>query len=113
MAATDVPADAPLGADYRVVAGLRVPLSLVSRLIEAIIAAYPEETAGIADPDEAVRVALRAWVVGLLVEHEAEKVADTLPITIAQTVADNEHRAKAAGLAALEAATGIVQDTGL
>lgn len=96
--------------DYRVVAGLRVPLPLVPRLITAIRDRYPEATAGITDPDAAVRAALRAWVAETLTEYEARTAVAPLDTAVARTIADFEERGRAARAQAVADAALIVED---
>lgn len=59
---------------YREVMGMRVPLPLAARLIEAILTEYPSVTTG-KDPDAAVRAVVRYWFVSTLANHEAKKAA--------------------------------------
>ena len=96
--------------DYRSVAGLRIPLPLVPRIIAAMRARYPEATAGITDPDRAVRAAIYAWVVETLAEYEAAAALAPLDITIAQTVAAFEDKAKQAKAKAVQDAKSIAED---
>lgn len=98
---------------YRTVAGLRIPLPLVPRIIESMYARYPEATAGITDPDRAVRAALYAWVVETLAEYEEKKAMAPLPMTVAQTVTSFEAKATAAKLKAIEDAKSITEDPGV
>lgn len=95
---------------YRVIAGQRVPLELVPRLIEALIARYPDATNGITDPDEAGRAAMKAWIVETLADHEEAKARAPLTLTVAQTVAKFEDDANAARAKALSDAAAITDD---
>lgn len=95
---------------YRVVAGLRVPLPLVPRIIAAMRARYPEATDPIADDEAAIRAAIRAWVVETLAEYEAAVARAPLGVTVAQTVASFETKAAAAKAKALTDSTSIVED---
>lgn len=95
---------------YRVVLGLRVPLTLVPRIVLAMRATYPEATEGITDPDAAVRAALRAWVIETLAANERARMLAPLDVTIAQLVTDYEANANAAKEAALAESTAIVED---
>lgn len=97
--------------DYRVVAGLRVPLPLVPRIIAALCARYPEATAGITDPDAMVRAALKAWVVESLASFEETAAMAPLNATIAQTVTTFEKKANAARDKALEDSLLITDDS--
>lgn len=96
---------------YRVVAGLRIPLPLVGRIITAIKARYPEATAGISDPEEAVRAALKAWIAESLAGYEQQVAVAPLQITIAQTITSFEKKGKQAEQAALLDAQTITDDT--
>lgn len=95
---------------YRVVAGLRIPLPLVPRIIEALRARYPDATEGAVDADAAVRLALRAWVVETLAEHEQKAAVAPLDMTIVQTVTDFEARGQAAKQKAVDDSQAIVDD---
>lgn len=99
---------APTG--YRKVAGLNIPLPLVPRIIVAIQNRYPEATAGIADPEAAVRAALRAWVIETLAEYEAAKAKAPVNIAVAQTITSYEAKAEAAKEKAIADAAGITDD---
>jgi hypothetical protein len=86
---------------HRTVAGLKVPIELVPRIVAAIYARYPVETAGITDPDAAVRAALRAWVIDTLAQHEQAKARAPLGIKVAQTVTEYEAKGIAANAQAI------------
>lgn len=96
--------------DYRVVAGLRIPLPLVARIVPAMVARYPEATAGITDPDAAVRAALKAWVRETLSEYESAKAKAPLNTAVAQTITAYEQQATAAKAKALADAEEITDD---
>jgi hypothetical protein len=96
---------------HRTVAGLRVPITLVPRLIEAIYARYPTELAGITDPDAAVRRALRAWIVETLADHEQRKAKAPLGLKVAQTVTEFEAKGNAAREKALADSELITEPT--
>jgi hypothetical protein len=95
---------------YRVVAGNRIPLELVPRIIAAIRARYPAATSGIVDHDAAVRAALRAWITETWTAYEEAQAKAPLPITIAQTVAAFDAKAEAAAEKAATDAERIVDD---
>lgn len=95
---------------YRVVAGLRIPLPLVPRIVTALRARYPEATAGIEDPEAAVRAALKAWVVETLAEYERAAAVAPLDMTIAQTVTTFEAKGNTAHAKALSDAATITDD---
>lgn len=94
----------------RSVMGMRIPLSLIPRIIEALRARYPEATAGILDPDRIARRAAYAWMVETLAEHEGGKAMAPLGITVAQTVTEFEGRANAAKAKAVMDAKAITED---
>jgi hypothetical protein len=95
---------------YRIVAGLRIPLPLVGRIIPAIKARYPEATDGITDPEEAVRAALKAWIAESLAGYEEAKAKAPLTMTIAQTISAFEDKGKQAKDSALLDAQSITDD---
>lgn len=101
----------PTPPTHRVVAGLKVPIELVPRIVEAIYARYPTELAGVTDPDAAVRIALRAWIVETLAQHEQAKARAPLGLKVAQTVTEFEAKGNAAKEKALLDAQGIVEQT--
>lgn len=105
------PVTSPTPPTHRVVAGLKVPIELVPRIVEAIYARYPTELAGVTDPDAAVRIALRAWIVETLAQHEQAKARAPLGLKVAQTVTEFEAKGNAAKEKALLDAQGIVEQT--
>lgn len=98
---------------YRPVAGLLIPLPMVPRIIRAIQARYPEATKGIADPEAAVRAALRAWVVETLAEFEGQMAVAPRDMAVVQTIADYEQRGKTARTKAVADAVNIIEDPDL
>lgn len=93
--------------EYRVVAGLQVPVALVPRIITAIRARYPAATAGIADPEAAVRAALRQWVIDTLADYEKQQALAPLAIAVAQTASSFEDKARQAKDKAITDAAAI------
>lgn len=93
----------------RTVAGLAIPLDMVPRIVPAIMARYPEATAGITDPDAAVRAALLAWVVETLAMAEEQAAIAPLRGTVARTITEFEEKARQAREKALVDGKRIVE----
>ncbi len=80
----------------RDVAGLRVPLPLVPRIIRAFRGAYPNLTAEIADDEAAVRAVLRDFVTSTLSIYESRRASEVVQEEIEEKRASLEGIANAA-----------------
>ena len=81
--------------EYRVIAGMKVPLPLVPEIAEALIAKRPEAAEGAADLEAAGRAALRALVIEVWADHKRRKVMDGLDVEVARKITEFEQQAEA------------------
>lgn len=90
------------------VAGLRVPATLVPRIVRAFRRRYPDLTAD-KDDDTAVRAVLRFWVTDTLAWAEADAVMTEAEPAAQQLLQDYRAQAEKARQAALAAAGRITE----
>jgi hypothetical protein len=87
---------------HRDVAGLRIPMTLIPRIVAAFRDSYPQITEGLSD-DAAVRAVLRDYVSSVLSMYEAKTASEAVQEEIRQKQAS-------LGAIAAEAAAQAQQD---
>jgi len=92
---------------YVPVAGLRVPATLVPRIIAAFRGIYPTVTDGL-DDEAAVRAVLLHWVSTTLTTYESREVSKPVQAAADDLVAEAEMKGRKARDAAALAASMIV-----
>ena len=91
---------------YRDVAGMRVPLPMLARIVAACRDTYPQLTEGLSD-DAAVQAVLLHWVTSTLAASESRRTAAPLAEVVESRQADLEAKAAAARQRALADAQAI------
>ncbi len=92
---------------YVPVAGLRVPATLVPRIIASMRGIYPNLTVGL-DDEAAVRAVLRYWVTSTLATYEGQQSDEETLAAIEAIQAQADEKARLAREKAIRDAAAIV-----